>query len=305
MSFFKLAFLLILSGVAVSAVASQIENNTAEIAKNTSAIAKYKEDIKKTETSSADNKRGIKNSNIPPFPEDKINSLALRLCPGSDEPQWKECESNPGEDGDDTTSNNLPAHCKDMSKVRSDDRTPETAKTLSKLQNTDCALEYKVGDIGPVGGVVIHVTYDGKHGIEASTDRIESAAWGCSKTYVLGADAVTIGSGLGNFNRMIRFECDGTFSMTGHETYNIAYNVAIFMKNNFEDWYLPSVDEMIILVDTFNKKGIQIPRKHYWTSSQNDTENASAIYVDNASEIVRRKTRKKTHHFPAIPVRNF
>lgn len=303
MSFFKLAFLLILSGVAVSAVASQIENNTAEIAKNTSAIAKNKEDIKKTETSSADNKRGIENSNIPPFPEDKINSLALRLCPGSDEPQWEECESNPGEDGDDTTSNNLPAHCKDMSKVRSEDRTPETAKTLSKLQNTDCALEYKVGDIGPVGGVVIHVTDEGKHGIEASTNPTALGSWGCFKVYVLGADSVIIGGGLGNFNRMIRFECDGTDPRTGHD--NIAQYVTIFMKNNFEDWYLPNVDEMITLVDTFNKKGIQIPRKHYWTSSQNDTENASAIYVDNASEIVRRETRKKTHDFPAIPVRNF
>lgn len=113
------------------------------------------------------------------------------------------------------------------------------------------------GDAGYDPGVV--------HGIIAAVaDQSTGAPWGCLFTLIPGADGTAIGSGLQN-TLDIRAGC-----ATGGIAARIAFNYAI---DGYDDWFLPSRDEMTKLYQ--NRVAIGgFTNDWYWTSTEFSTTEA-------------------------------
>jgi len=129
---------------------------------------------------------------------------------------------------------------------------------------------YKVGDIGPAGGVVFYVTKDGMHGLESAPQDISispSQGWGCKGTSV--NTSMDVGRGASNTKQIIT-SCPSLISSAGIAArYAMAYSL-----NGYNDWYLPSINELTILYNNSNIVGGVVPGfigTQYWSSSQYDS----------------------------------
>ena len=104
---------------------------------------------------------------------------------------------------------------------------------------------YSVGDTGPAGGVVIHTNDGGLHGLEASPEdqTVEGTLieWGCY--WEPQNTSTIIGAGAQNTKNIIAYGC-----MPENPAHVIAAEVAsAYELNGFQDWYLPSRDELVAL----------------------------------------------------------
>lgn len=130
---------------------------------------------------------------------------------------------------------------------------------------------YEVGDTGPAGGIVFYVTDGGWHGLEAAqVDQSEGAPWGCYGTAISGADGTDIGSGAQNTAAILE-QC--------LEAGIAARLAASYSLNGFDDWFLPSGTELLVMIDSLGPNGTgDLVGDFYWSSKQRagDTEDALA-----------------------------
>ncbi|MDH5518860.1 MAG: collagen-like protein [Gammaproteobacteria bacterium] len=124
-----------------------------------------------------------------------------------------------------------------------------------------CPSYVSVGDSGPAGGIVIYVADDGMHGLEAApVDQSDSAEWGCTGTFIQGADGTGIGSGALNTESIL-----AGCSQSG----TAAELAANYSLNGYDDWYLPASSELPYLrfagIGQFDL---------YWGSTQSDADRA-------------------------------
>jgi hypothetical protein len=131
---------------------------------------------------------------------------------------------------------------------------------------------YEMGGRGPAGGWVIYTTNDGRNGIEAASKDVGLGPvnWGCKGVNV--TTESSIGSGQTNTNNILASNCTLT---------NTAAKYADkYEEGGYDDWYLPSNDELALmnsLPNINNKFGIVYTRhkNFYWTSTQR-----SGIYAE-------------------------
>ncbi|MFT5452477.1 MAG: hypothetical protein ACI9N9_001969, partial [Enterobacterales bacterium] len=129
------------------------------------------------------------------------------------------------------------------------------------------AQRYAIGERGPSGGWVFHITDGGLHGIEMATQDAVSGyvPWGCSDLTILTDSSV--GTGLANTLR-INSQCDDR---------PIAASVAQnYTQNGFDGWYLPSKSELILMHNNLYQNGIGNGRP-YWSSTQSEYDDAWKI----------------------------
>ena len=118
----------------------------------------------------------------------------------------------------------------------------------------------QIGDSGYVSGQV--------HGIIAApTDYISSAEWGCSINTIVGALGTSIGTGNQNTIDIIN-----SCSQSGIAA-RICYDLVL---NGYNDWYLPSKDELNQLYLNSNAIGGFNGSYSYWSSSN---DNINGIYA--------------------------
>jgi hypothetical protein len=125
------------------------------------------------------------------------------------------------------------------------------------------------------GGIVFYVDESGEHGlIVAEEDASSEAKWGCSETLLPGASGVELGTGQANTSAIVAACSDTAFAA------QIADN---FVLDGFDDWYLPSKEEFVLIV-----KANILPKvfKYYWTSSQANAGYAWQGSLDNATSIM-------------------
>lgn len=127
---------------------------------------------------------------------------------------------------------------------------------------------YAIGDTGPAGGIVFYVSNGGQDGFEAALDDAEGGSsdigWGCPTTSIQGAAGVVIGTGAANTAAIVAGCAD-----TG-----IAAKLANdFSFGGFDDWFLPSLDE---LNELYNQKDVVggFGEDLYWTSTERSATNA-------------------------------
>ena len=139
------------------------------------------------------------------------------------------------------------------------------------LQGYDCdgnITEYIVG-MEAEGGIVFYIDETGQHGLVASMGDLGDFEWGCYEIEVNGADGQAIGTGYQNTMDIIE-DCSQT---------PIAASEALaYESEGFDDWYLPSRDELVLMYNTIGDGGSEgniygFENQYYWSSSE------SSIYV--------------------------
>lgn len=116
------------------------------------------------------------------------------------------------------------------------------------------------------GGIVFYIDESSIHGlISATSDQSSQANWGCGGTLISGLNIGTsIGTGQANTNAIIN-QCNEIGIAA-----RICHNLVL---NDYNDWFLPSRDE---LTQLFNQRNVVggFASYYYWSSSQYDADNA-------------------------------
>jgi|WetSurMetagenome_2_1015567.scaffolds.fasta_scaffold01988_9 hypothetical protein len=135
-----------------------------------------------------------------------------------------------------------------------------------KKDETEDNRTYKVGE-NYGGGVVFYVDDTGKHGLIAALNDVTgtgSIAWGCQGTNIPGTGTAK-GTGQANTAAIVN----------GCATAGIAARLCDQLNlNGFDDWYLPSKDELDLIYDNLKVTGkSDFSNFLYWSSSQVDASN--------------------------------
>lgn len=152
---------------------------------------------------------------------------------------------------------------------------------------------YAIGDTGPGGGIVFYVTADGKSGLEAAPVTWNGgsadpyAAWSNITNQAVGTTGTALGTGLANSNAII--------AQGGHTT-----SAALICRNytggGFNDWYLPSRDELLQMYAQRAYIGGLYTTDAYWSSTEanasdgllvQNTDGVAANMAKNVVEWVR------------------
>ena len=133
------------------------------------------------------------------------------------------------------------------------------------------ALPYEIGERGPAGGIVFYITHGGLHGLEAArADQSAGAAWGCYETEIAGADGTAVGTGAQNTVDIV----------VGCHVSGIAANIADnYTLNGYDDWFLPSKDELNLLYQQKDVVG-GFAVDYYWSSTEGGSGYARAQGFD-------------------------
>ena len=131
---------------------------------------------------------------------------------------------------------------------------------------------YAIGDNGPAGGVVFYITDGGLHGLEAApTDQSNGSQWGCYETMIAGADGTAVRTGAQNTSEIL----------AGCSEAGTAAEIAdAYLFGGYEDWYLPSKDELNLLYQQKDVVG-GFADTYYWSSTELDSIQARDQYFGN------------------------
>jgi len=143
--------------------------------------------------------------------------------------------------------------------------------------NKGAGKTYKVGDVGPAGGIVFFdrgFTGDGWRYLEAApASAVFSAQWGPLNLNVNGTKTVV---GYGKRNTQIIVD-----RLRQLRENDCAAQICANMNiNNYTDWFLPSLDELNLMYRNLKQKGLgnfTNDQYWYWSSSQ-DSNNDVFFY---------------------------
>ena len=151
-------------------------------------------------------------------------------------------------------------------------------------------ITFQVGDLDH-GGIVFYVDETGQHGLVAALEDLGSFEWGCfGFTGVSGSDGQTIGAG---FQNTLEIEA-GCLERPIAASEALAYEI-----EGYDDWYLPSKDELVEMYKAIGKGSPEgnlggfdtFDDPFYWSSSEEqnvdeDYIGAWGIYFDDGYQDV-------------------
>jgi len=175
----------------------------------------------------------------------------------------------------------------------------QSDKIALSAKTSTTSSSYKIGDIGPAGGIIF---YD--KGNNVGGWRYLEAAPANTEKEVLGPPRwITVvgrrpGDGKENTNIFIKdFEQKGGGINTAPWLCN-ALNV-----NGFNDWYLPSADELLHIYNNLYSKGIGgFKSTNYWSSNY---DNMGLIYVNFSNGEERGAYDYKSYKYRVRAIRQF
>jgi len=152
-----------------------------------------------------------------------------------------------------------------------------TLKWESSSSNVNIdAIRFKKSDVtGSVGdnyqgGIIAYVDNTGEHGIIAApTDQSTGIPWNGS--YTTTTTGTSIGDGKSNTTKIVQVQGDGNYAA------KICDDLVL---NGYDDWFLPSKDELNMLYQNRNMIG-GFSTDYYWSSSEYNYNNAWIQNFDN------------------------
>ena len=140
------------------------------------------------------------------------------------------------------------------------------------------AGDYALGDKGPAGGFIFYINpnyqTDGWRYMEAAPDDLGEMTWGTTDFAVQGAAGTAVGTGKQNTIDIVNGDPSDNTAADACANYNIAKDGV-----TYDDWFLPSRDELEEIFNNLRLKGIgnfylneNNEYEAYWTSSQADAE---------------------------------
>ena len=141
---------------------------------------------------------------------------------------------------------------------------------------------YAIGDTGPAGGKVFYLSDNtGLHGLEAApVDQSTGAPWGCYGTSITGAQGTAVGTGATNTAAIVNFCAEANTPAKLADAYTL---------NGYNDWFLPSKDELNLLYAQIDVVG-GFAGSSYWSSSENDSNFAWLQFFATGSQFFSSKT---------------
>jgi hypothetical protein len=149
-----------------------------------------------------------------------------------------------------------------------------TSQDLSTVVTyTATVFVYSVGEMGPGEGWIFYINpnyvTDGWKYLETESGDVGEIQWyNGSYDVTTGATGVNIGTGLANTNAII-------------STQGIGFYAAWLCggNSNYNDWFLPSIDELILIYENLALNGIGgFTPNIYWSSSEYDKDHAWYLY---------------------------
>jgi hypothetical protein len=133
--------------------------------------------------------------------------------------------------------------------------------------------EYKIGDRGPAGGWIFYdkgVFSNGWRYLEAAPAGTEfRAEWGAYERNVKGTSTAV---GTGKRNTQIIVEYLRKRRESGRAA-QMCDGLTVGNNNAFDDWFLPSKDELNLMYQNLGQKGLGgFSDNYYWSSSQYSTD---------------------------------
>jgi len=142
------------------------------------------------------------------------------------------------------------------------------------------------------GGVIFYIDQTGEHGLVCAViDQSDGAEWGCQGTPISGADGTAIGTGAQNTADII----------AGCTTAGIGAKLCADLSlNSFDDWFLPSKDELnemytnitIINSTSTANSGTEMTNE-YWCSSEHDLNFAKIQSLSTGNQVNSGKANLK------------
>ena len=144
------------------------------------------------------------------------------------------------------------------------------------------------------GGKIFYIDRSKKHGMISAEFDLENTVWGCSNDSVLspGINDTQVGKGSSN-SQIIADEC-------GYET--AAGKCLLLDTLGYDDWFLPSMEEMRGLSENLGRLGqANLSPDYYLTSSQYSESTCWLVLNANRSPAILSKGVKRS----VRPVRSF
>ena len=138
---------------------------------------------------------------------------------------------------------------------------------------------YSLRDIGPAGGWIFYDkgSYsDGWRYLEAAPSDQSTGwdtEWGCVGTAISGADGTAVGTGEQN---TIDIEAGCTTPGTAAD---ICANLSL---GGYSDWFLSSIDELVLMYENLKVYGVGGFADYYWSSSEYAAEHPADYPADYA-----------------------
>jgi hypothetical protein len=165
------------------------------------------------------------------------------------------------------------------------------AEIAETENNNDSGTTYKIGDAGPSGGLIFYVnpnaSRDGWKYLEAASADLDKKVWGLSGTTVSGADGTAVGTGKQNTLDIIATDTGTVKAANLCDEYSVTNGT-----KTYDDWYLPSKDELNLMYNNLHKKGIGgfiTGTDVYWTSTEYDSSFAWYQYFNTGSQTITNK----------------
>ncbi len=163
-----------------------------------------------------------------------------------------------------------------------------------------------IGGVGPAGGLVFYdkgVTSDGWRYLEAAPQSTEWTlkVWGGHGTEVTGADGTAVGTGKRNSIEVVN-QFGATEPFEGKPDY-AAKLAGDLSEGGYEDWFLPSKDELDLMYTDLHSASIgSFDDDYYWSSSEPDALKAWIQYFLDGSQY---GTVSKTNSYRVRAARAF
>ena len=158
----------------------------------------------------------------------------------------------------------------------------------------------EIGDMYQ-GGVVFYLDSTNIHGLlVAKGDLPGEYQWGCYETEVLGADLVNMHSGMQNSLDIIN-SCNDSLSS--------AFQTSIIQWEGYDDWYLPSKDELIEIYNSIGNGNeesyiselLGLENDYYWSSSEYSDKYSWYLHLEDGYSYYN----DKYETFKVRPIRSF
>jgi hypothetical protein len=168
------------------------------------------------------------------------------------------------------------------------------SKTLPK--------KYNINDIGPAGGIIFYENPDifGQwHYLEVSSGDISGIRKWSPYSSTTNVISQQIGDGKSNTLTIV--------NILGTQNY-AAYNAFSLQQSGFNDWFLPSFEELKLMKSFFYDQGIGgfLADSYYWSSSEdaNFPQNAWTVKMSNGGSNLF-ISQSKLIQFKVRPIRKF
>lgn len=126
------------------------------------------------------------------------------------------------------------------------------------------------------GGKIFYIDQTGKHWLIAAGFDLNGNPFGCTGVDISGADGTIVGSGVQNTLDIVASCGSNTAAGTCGDLDTLGY----------DDWYLPSLEELKGLANTLGKMGeAKLTGAYYISSSEANSNEVWSIYMSNQAVV--------------------